>query len=109
MNDQKPSNQSTIRQKRKRGGQPGNKNAHGNCGNRFASGKRGNRGGTGAPFGNQFARKLRTLADELFKEYADVPEAQAWLAANEEALRAEDLRSDTVLSQAIYLGLSVDE
>lgn len=109
MNDQEPSNQSTIRQKRKRGGQPGNKNARGNCGNRFARGTAGNRGGTGAPLGNQFARKAFTLADELFKEYADVPEVQSWLAANEEVLRAENLSSDTVLNQAMYLGLSVDE
>lgn len=109
MCKQKPSNHSTIQTKRKRGGQPGNKNARGNCGNRFARGKAGNRGGKGAPLGNQFARKLRTLADALFRDYANVPEARAWLAANETTLRGEKLKSDTVLNQAMHLGLPVDE
>lgn len=109
MNPEKPTGQSAGQPKRKRGGQPGNRNARGNRGNRSARGAKGNRGGVGAPLGNQFARKLRTLADELLREYANVPEAQAWLVANEAALREEHLRSDSALDRAMHLGLPVGD
>jgi hypothetical protein len=52
--------------KRRRGGQPGNKNAKGNRGNTRprtnASARRG-----GAPLGNRNACKRRTLASELLR------------------------------------------
>ena len=58
--------------KRRRGGQPGNKNAQGNRGNVCARGKLRNRGGRGAPLGNQFARKSRTLGAELLVQESRV-------------------------------------
>lgn len=109
MNEQKPSNEPIIQTKRRRGGQPGNKNARRNRGNRFARGTRGNRGVGGAPVGNQYARKRRTLADILAVDYAGCAEASAWLEANQAVLREEEIRSDTALDQAIFLGLPLGE
>ena len=74
--------------KRRRGAQPGNQNAKGNCGNPRPRPNLGNRGGRGAPEGNQYARaKSRTLAHVLLDEYRHVDEARAWLEANSERLR----------------------
>lgn len=92
--------------KRCRGGQPGNKNAKGNRGNRKARGKRGNRGGKGAPRGNQFARKRRTLAAELLKEFQHCPEALAWIESNAEVLRSIEVSDDGRLAFSVYLGLT---
>lgn len=108
MSEPKTANQSTIQPKRKRGAQPGNKNARGNSGNRNAHGKRGNAGGKGAPVGNRFACKKRTLAGELAKDYADCPEALLWLSANAAVLSAEVLVSDSALDRAMFLGLRLD-
>jgi hypothetical protein len=95
--------------KRKRGGQPGNRNAAGNRGNRFARGKRGNRGG-GAPFGNQNARRRPKAAIEFLKrEYRHSAEAIEWLERNADRLReacfTDDEQRDAALFAA-YLGLT---
>lgn len=108
MSRQQTSNQLTIQPKRKRGAQLGNKNALGNIGNRKARGKYGNTGGKGAPVGNRFACKTRTLASELAKDYAYCPEALKWLAAKESVLRTVEIRSDSALDRAMFLGLSID-
>ena len=97
---------SELPTKRRRGGQPGNQNAKGNRGNLNARGKFGNRGGMGAPRGNQFARKRRTLDSELLKEFQHCPEALAWIKANVERLRAIDVSDDSRLTFSVYLGLT---
>lgn len=109
MKEQKPTDQPTIQTKRRRGALPGNKNAKGNRGNRSARGEPGNCGGKGAPPGNQYARKRRTLISELVRDYCQNPEALAWLEANEGLLREEEIRSDTALDQAMFLGLPLRE
>lgn len=107
--DEQNTSDSIIQNKRKRGGQPGNRNARGNRGNRFARGKRGNRGGGGAPVGNEYARRRRTLASELAKDYAGCREAMAWIAAQEAVLRAEEIRSDSALDRAVFLDIALDD
>lgn len=109
MKKQKLTDQPTIQKKRRRGALPGNKNAKGNRGNRSARGKPGNCGGCGAPTGNQYARKRRTLASELVRDYRQSAEALAWLKANEVLLCEDEIRSDTVLDQAMFLGLPLRE
>ena len=108
MNKQNPSNQ-TIPLKKRRGGQPGNRNSAGNRGNQNARGFRGNRGGFGASAGNQNARKKRTLETELIREYADNPQILAWIKANREVLSVVELRSDVALDQAMFKGLPLAE
>jgi len=97
-----------IPARRSRGGQPGNKNSIGNRGNGLARGKVGNRGGLGAPWGNQRARKRRTLLTEVRAEYAQVPEALAWIDEHPELGQLEVLH-DSHLSGAVYAGLTPDE
>lgn len=88
--------------KRKRGGQPGNRNAVGNRGNRFASGKRGNRGGR-APFGNQNARrKPKAPLEFLKREYGHSAEALEWLERNAEQLREVCFTDDNQRDAALY-------
>ena len=71
----------------RRGGQPGNQNAKGNCGNPHPRCNLGNRGGKGAPRGNQNARKKpRGLQAILLAEYQGNLEAREWIEANREAL-----------------------
>lgn len=80
MNETKPA-------KRRRGGQPGNQNAQGNCGNPRPRRNFGNRGGSGAPTGNQHARRRpRNLQAILLVEYQNDCEAREWIEANREAL-----------------------
>ncbi|MGA2263307.1 MAG: hypothetical protein ABSH28_17970 [Acidobacteriota bacterium] len=65
--------------KRRRGGQPGNKNAE------------RNRGGRGAPIGNQYARKpLPSAADELIQDYP-APALSDWIKTNKEKIDAAEL------------------
>ena len=92
--------------RRRRGGQPGNKNAQGNRGNRHARGTPRNRGGRGAPCGNQFARRRRTLDAELLSEFGRSAEAVSWIEANRERLRAIDVTDDSRLSFSVSVGLT---
>lgn len=88
--------------KRRRGGQPGNQNAKGNCGNRRARGKPGNRGG-GAPAGNQNARRRsKTVLEFLRREYRHLPEADVWLLQNAEALNRANLHDDEQRDAALF-------
>lgn len=98
-----------IQTTKKRGGQPGNKNSKGNRGNRNARGIVGNSGGIGASVGNQYARKIRTLATELYREYANNSQALLWLEQNLNVLSAVELRSDVMLDQAMFSGNSLDK
>lgn len=94
--------------RRSRGGQPGNQNSKGNRGNSFARGNLGNRGGLGAPRGNERARKRRTLLTEIRADYAQVPEALAWIEAHPELAQLE-VYQDSHVSSAVYAGLTPDE
>ncbi len=101
--------QTEISFKRKRGGQPGNRNAVGNRGNRNARGKPGNRGG-GAPIGNQNARKRpKSPLESLYREYGHCPEAVEWLRRHAADLERADFTSDDqrdAATYAAYLGLT---
>jgi hypothetical protein len=97
-----------IQTKRTRGGQPGNRNSKGNRCNCNARGIIGNSGGKGASFGNQYALKLRTLATELFRDYANNAEVLIWLEQNREDLAKVEIRSDVVLDKAMFKGISLD-
>jgi hypothetical protein len=91
--------------KRKRGGQPGNRNAAGNRGNRNARGKRGNRGGR-APFGNQNARKWPASLFETHKsEYGHSAEAVEWLERHADQLREVGIAGDEQRDAALYAAL----
>jgi hypothetical protein len=94
--------------KRRRGGQPGNQNSKGNRGNRFARGKLGNRGGKGAPKGNQRASKRHTLLADVQADYAQCPEALAWISEHPELARVE-VSHDSHIKNAVYSGLTPDE
>jgi hypothetical protein len=72
---------SEILSKRRRGAQPGNKNAQGNRGNPRPRPNFGNRGG--APVGNANAcKKSVTLHAALLEDYHDNAEAAAWINAH---------------------------
>ncbi|MEK6320463.1 MAG: hypothetical protein AABN33_02145 [Acidobacteriota bacterium] len=100
--------------KRRRGGQPGNRNAKGKGGNRserrhrFA---RGNRLG-GALAGNQNARKKRHAAHiALRKKFEHDPEAVAWIEANASVLDEAGFKEDDERDRALfdgYRGLTPD-
>ena len=76
---------SSVKQARRRGGQPGNQNARGNRGNPSPRPNFGNRGG--APRGNlNAAKKPQTLHAALLKDYRNLPEAEAWIRANADRL-----------------------
>lgn len=92
--------------RRRRGGQPGNQNAKGNRGNPDARGTFGNRGGIGAPRGNQFARKRRTLDAELKREFRRCPEALTWIESNAERLRDIEVSGDGRVSFSVFMGLT---
>jgi hypothetical protein len=79
--------------KRRRGGQPGNRNAV------------GNRGGHGAPVGNQYACKNHSSVLELLREY---PAFGDWIKTNAElidSLVPSQKNSDPALYSA-YLGIT---
>ncbi len=91
--------------KRKRGGQPGNRNAAGNRGNRNARGKSGNRGGR-APFGNQNARKWpASLLETLQREYGHSAEAVEWLERHADQLCEGGVAGDDQRDAALYAAL----
>lgn len=91
--------------KRKRGGQPGNRNATGNRGNRNARGKIGNRGGR-APFGNQNARRSpASLLETLRREYGHSTEAVEWMERHADQLREVCIGGDEQRDAALYAGL----
>ncbi len=101
--------QSQSLTKRKRGGQPGNRNARGNRGNPRPRLNFGNRGG-GAPLGNQNARRWpKGVLETMLRDYADLPEASAWLRAHADELCqticTDDNQRDAALFAA-YEGLT---
>ena len=68
---------------KRRGGQPGNKNAKNNPGNKSARGSKGNRGGCGAPrFNRNACKPLLTLGDDLLKRFGGDPEVRQWIEEN---------------------------
>lgn len=88
--------------KRKRGGQPGNRNAVGNRGNVRARGKFGNRGG-GAPVGNQNARRRPKAALEFLKrDYAHSREAIEWLQRHAGELSEVNFTDDDQRDAALF-------
>jgi len=88
--------------KRRRGGQPGNRNAAGNRGNRQARGRPGNRGG-GAPVGNQNARKRsRALVEILRLEYAHSAEALEWIERHAGEISTAGFTGDDQRDAAMY-------
>lgn len=104
--------QSQSTTKRKRGGQPGNRNASGNRGNPRPRRNFGNRGGR-APLGNQNARRWpKDALYFLLREYATSPEASAWLQAHAHDLNqvgfTDENQRDAALFAA-YGGLTPDE
>ena len=94
--------------KRKRGGQPGNRNAVGNSGNARARGKLGNRGG-GAPFGNQNARRRPKAPIEFLKrEYGHSAEAIDWLQRHADQLSEADFTDDDQRDAALFAAFRGD-
>ena len=96
--------------KRRRGAQPGNQNAKGNRGNSRPRRNYGNGGGSGAPVGNQLARRRPlNLGAALLPEYAHDPEARAWIEAHFELLQTlpdESARPANPIDIAQALGLT---
>lgn len=103
--------QSRFLFKRKRGGQPGNRNAAGNPGNKNARGTIGNRGG-GAPVGNQNARKRSNGSLEILqRDYGREPEAVEWMRQRADDISKADIRDDDQRDAVIYssyLGLTLE-
>lgn len=97
---------------RKRGGQPGNRNALGNRGNRYARGRPGNRGG-GAPRGNQNARRRPKSPIEILKrEYMHSAEAIEWIERHAVEISAASFTGDDQRDAAMYavvLGMTPEE
>jgi hypothetical protein len=94
--------QSQSLKMRKRGGQPGNRNAVGNRGNPRPRRNFGNRGG-GGPVGNQNARRWpKGALAAMLREYADSAEASAWLRANAEELSQTDFTDDNQRDAALF-------
>lgn len=94
----------TLQTKRRRGGQPGNKNARGNRGNSCPRPNYGNRGG-GAPWGNVNARKERPARHLIILEdYRDNSEAAAWILAHADQLRDASFAGDNERDLALYEG-----
>lgn len=95
---------------KRRGAQPGNQNAKGNRGNSHPRRNYGNRGGSGAPSGNQLARRRPlNLGATLLPEYGHDPEARAWIEAHFELLQAlpnESARPANPIDIAQCLGLT---
>ncbi len=88
--------------KRRRGGQPGNRNAAGNRGNRQARGRPGNRGG-GAPVGNQNARKRSRAPVEILRlEYAHSAEALEWIERHTAEISTAGFTGDDQRDAAMY-------
>jgi len=97
--------------KRKRGGQPGNRNSRGKGGaprgNQNAIGNKG-----GAPRGNRNACK-KPVAPHLIllEDYRNCPLAIAWIRANAEALDEASFTADHQRDRALfatYRGLSIE-
>ncbi|MEW6736913.1 MAG: hypothetical protein AB1489_36835 [Acidobacteriota bacterium] len=99
--------------RRRRGAALGNKNALGNQGNKNARGKKGNKGGSGAPLGNQFARKYGKPHHDLLSLYGYDSELAAWIIANAEEIDKADFTADHIIDRAYYhmavLGITFDE
>ena len=94
----------TLQTKRRRGGQPGNKNAHGNRGNLCPCPNFGNRGG-GAPLGNANARKQRRAPHLIIlDDYRNDAEAAAWILAHADQLREAAFAGDDERDRALYDG-----
>lgn len=88
--------------KRRRGGQPGNRNAVGNRGNHNARGRPGNRGG-GAPVGNQNARRRSKSPLEILKlEYAHSAEALEWIERHAVEISTAAFTGDDQRDAAMY-------
>jgi len=88
--------------KRRRGGQPGNKNAKHNLGNPNPRRNWGNRGGKGAPKGNQFACKpYRSVSVILSEDYKHNFEALQWIAAHSAALDTLNIQDEKRVERAI--------
>jgi hypothetical protein len=86
----------TRSSKRRRGGQPGNRNARGNRGNARPRPNWGNRG-------NRTPRAGRVgPLDVLLKDYARSPEATEWLRAHAAELQACDFVDDGRRDRALY-------
>jgi hypothetical protein len=100
--------------KRKRGGQPGNRNAKHNRGNRTSNRHRfapGNRLGS-APLGNQNAhRQPKAPHFVLLEEYKHQPEATAWIEDHAKELDEAHFTADEHHDRATffaYMGLTLD-
>lgn len=103
-----------IPTKRKRGAQPGNRNAKDNRGNRTANRHRfapGNRLG-GAPLDNQNAHKQPKAPHFLLlEEYKHQPEATAWIEDHAKELDEAHFTADQHRDRATfstYIGLTPD-
>src|SRR5690242_7808927 len=96
--------------KRRRGGQPGNRNAKYNRGNPRPRRNFGNRGGKGAPKGNDFARKPRRVASAiLFEDYKNDSEALRWIEEHRAQLDSLELYDERRVDHATrdgHLGLT---
>ena len=87
--------------KRRRGAQPGNRNAKHNRGNPNPPRNFGNRGGKGAPKGNQFACKPNRLASAiLFEDYQNNSEALRWIEAHRAQLDSLNLYDEQRIDRA---------
>ena len=97
--------------KRKRGGQPGNRNSKGKGGAPFGNqNAKGNHGG--APSGNRNAcKKLPAPHLILLEDYQNCPLAIAWIQANAEALDEASFTADHQRDRAlfaVYRGLTIE-
>ena len=96
--------------KRRRGAQPGNQSAKNNRGNPNPRRNFGNRGGTGAPRGNQFARKpCRSASAILFEDYKNNSEARKWIEEHRALLDSMNIYDEKRVDRATrdsHLGLT---
>ncbi|HKQ08181.1 MAG TPA: hypothetical protein VJ464_23855 [Blastocatellia bacterium] len=97
--------------KRKRGGQPGNRNSKGKGGAPYGNqNARGNHGG--APRGNRNAcKKPQPPHLILLEDYQNYPLAIAWIQANAEALDEANFTADHQRDRAlfaVYRGLTIE-
>jgi hypothetical protein len=99
--------------KRKRGGQPGNRNARGNKGGAPRGNKNALNNKGGAPRGNRNACKTpRAPHLILLEDYKDFPLAIiSWIQANAEALDEANFTDDNQRDRAlfaVYRGLTIE-
>ncbi|HEY9230867.1 MAG TPA: hypothetical protein VIS78_01945 [Blastocatellia bacterium] len=101
---------SAIPTKRKRGGQPGNRNSKGKGG--APLGNRNSKGKGGAPRGNRNAcKKLPAPHLILLEDYQNCPLAMAWIQANAEALDEASFTADHQRDRAlfaVYRGVTIE-